>query len=368
MRRPGLALKLSALLSMGVVGTMLADFVLSPPGDGADTRARVLLFVCVALGLALVAAFVLDLLVIRPLGRLARHARTLDDRSFADPFPVSGQDEPRELGEALERMRLTVVADREALQTLNAALEVRIEERSAALASAQRALLEKERLAAVGRLAAGVAHEVNNPAGVILGRVSLLLDEPEGLSPALIEDLRVVERQARRIREITGSLLTLGRPASGKRVVGDLAEVAQAALDLVRRESEAAGVTLVVDLQDAPLACDPAALEQVAYNLLRNAVQAAPGGTVHVRTGPEGLVVEDSGAGIPAEVLPRLFDPFFTTKPVGEGTGLGLAVAHGIVTDHNGRIYAENRREGGARFVVQIGVVQGSEHGPHPRD
>ena len=328
MRRPGLALKLSALLVM-----------------------------------ALVAAFVLDVLVIRPLGLLAQHARHLDDKGYAVPFPVSGRDEPRELGDALERLRQVVVADRDALQALNTALEARVEERSAALASAQRALLDRERLAAVGRLAAGVAHEVNNPAGVILGRVSLLLDEPGELPAALVDDLRVVERQARRIREITASLLALGRPATGERVAADLAEVGQAALDLVRREAESAGVSLVAQFSPSVVSCDPAAIEQVAYNLLRNAVQAAPGGTVRLTVQAGRLSVEDTGPGLSSEVLPKIFDPFFTTKPLGGGTGLGLAVAHGIVADHNGRIYAENRDGGGGRFVVEL-----PHRGPNPRD
>lgn len=363
MRRPGLALKLSALLVMGVVGTMLADFVLSPSGEGTDTRARVLLFVCVALLMALAAAFVLDMLVIRPLARLAHHARRLEETEYASPFPLVGRDEPRELGEALERLRRQVVLDRESLKSLNAALEARVEERSAALAAAQRALLERERLASIGRLAANVAHEVNNPAGVILGRTSLLLDDAAGLPAEVVEDLRVVERQARRIREITSSLLALGRPASADRALADLGDIARSAAQLVAREAESARVVLHVEAKAAPLWCNAAALEQVVYNLLRNAVSAAPGGNVRIETTLGRLVVEDSGSGIPAEVLPRLFEPFFTTKPVGEGTGLGLAVSHGIVADHKGRIYAENREGGGARFVVELPA-----DGAHPRD
>jgi signal transduction histidine kinase len=352
-RRPGLALKLSVLLVLGVVGAMLAENAVAPSVDEGEARARVLIFVCAALAMALVAAFVLDLLVIRPLGALSRHARRLD-ADLAAPFPVTGVDEPRELGEALERLRQRVVAERDELRRLNAELEARAEERGRSLVAAQAELVAKERLAAVGRLAAGVAHEVNNPAGVILGRASLAIDEHPELPGELAEDLRVMQRQAARIKEITQALLRLGRPATGERLPIDLADVARSALALVRREAEAAGVKLDADLEPAPARGDAAALEQVAYNLLRNAIQAAPGGRVRLSTERTTLAVEDSGPGIPAEVLPRIFEPFFTTKPVGSGTGLGLAVAHGIVAEHGGALTATNRPDGGARFVMRL--------------
>ena len=133
----------------------------------------------------------------------------------------------------------------------------------------------------------------------------------------------------------------------------DLADVARDAIPLARLEARARGVELVAELAPAPVNADPHALEQVAYNLLRNAIHAARG-VVRVRTGPEGLVVEDDGPGVAPEHLQRLFEPFFTTKAPGEGTGLGLAVVHGIVTEHGGRITAENLPGAGARFVVSI--------------
>ena len=354
MRRPGLALKLSVLLSLGVVGAMLVDFALTS-GTAMD-RARVFVFVTLALAMALLAAFVLDALVIRPLVRLSAHARRMEARGYAEPFVPTGMDEPRELGEALEHLRQRVVAERAELRRLNAELEARVEERSAALARAQAALLEGERLVAIGRLAAGVAHEVNNPAGVILGRAGLLLDDAGALPAEVVDDLRVITRQAERIREITGALLRLGRPAVRERRETDLAAVARSAAELARREAAVRGVAIVVDTAPSAVSADAAALEQVAYNLVRNAVQASPaGGTVRVTVAAGELGVEDEGPGLSPEVLPRLFEPFFTTKPVGEGTGLGLAVAHGIVREHGGQLLAENREEGGARFRMRLG-------------
>ncbi len=354
MRRPGLALKLSVLLMLGVVGAMLVDYSLTS-GSPLD-RARVLVFVALSLGMALAAAVVVDVLVIRPLVRLSTQARRMQALDYAEPFAPTGMDEPHELGLALEHLRQRVVAEREELRRLNAELEARVEERSAALAEAQRELLARERLVSVGRLAAGVAHEVNNPAGVILGRVGLILDDPSALPAEVIDDLRVVARQAERIREITGALLRLGRPSRGERGAVDLAAVARSAADLARHEAQLKGVALRVEGAARPLTGDAAALEQVVYNLVRNAVQASPeGAAVTLTVSARQVVVEDQGTGLTPEVIEHLFEPFFTTKALGEGTGLGLAVAHGIVRDHGGTLVAEARPGGGARFVVRLG-------------
>jgi signal transduction histidine kinase len=352
-RRPGLSLKLGVLLMLGVVGIMLLDFALTP-GSALD-RGRLLVFVTLAFCMAMVAAVVLDALVVRPLVRLSTQARRMVARDYAEPFVPGGLDEARELGEALEHLRERVVAEREALRRVNAELEARVEERSRALSEAQRELLERERLVAVGRLAAGVAHEVNNPAGVILGRAALLLDEPAALPAEAVEDLRVVVRQAERIRDITGALLRLGRPNRGERALVRLDAVARSAAELARREAVDRGVAVEVTGTAEATLGDGAALEQVVYNLVRNAVQASPpGSTVRVEVDGATLRVVDAGEGIAADALLHLFEPFFTTKPLGQGTGLGLAVAHGIVREHGGALEAFNRPEGGAEFVVRL--------------
>jgi signal transduction histidine kinase len=353
MKRPGLALKLSVLLMLGVVGVMLLDFALTP-GSALD-RGRLLLFVALAFGMALVGALVLDGLVIRPLVRLSAQARRMVANDYAEPFLPRGLDEPRELAEALEHLRQRVVAERPTLQQVNSELELRVTERSNELAETQRALLERERLAAVGRLAAGVAHEVNNPAGVILGRAALLLDDADQLPAESAEDLRVIVRQAERIRDITGALLRLGRPNRGERAPTDLGAVARSAAGLAVPEANARAVSVRVEGTAEELVADGAALEQVVYNLVRNAVQASPPDTtVEVRVEGRGLTVADRGAGVDPGALPHLFEPFFTTKPLGEGTGLGLAVAHGIVAEHGGTLTAENRPEGGAVFTLRL--------------
>ena len=365
--RPGLSLKLGALLTLAVVAAMLLSSVFTQAYDGSGATAWVALALAVALACALLVAAVLDWLVVRPLVRLARQVRRLEETAYAEPFLIVGTDEPRELGEALERLRRGVIEERERLHALNLELEARVRERTAALAATQRELFDAERLASVGRLAGGVAHEINNPAGVILGRASFLrgILEEDGGDPEHVADLAVIERQAVRIRQITGSLLRFARHSSGVRAPVDLADVARDALALVRLEARARDVRLVEALASHVRVGEAQSLEQVVYNLLRNAVHAAKN-TVSITTDATGVTVEDDGVGIAPAHLPQLFEPFFTTKPPGEGTGLGLAVAHGIVTDHGGRLLAENRSApGGARFRVVFPPAPGS---PEPPD
>jgi two-component system NtrC family sensor kinase len=353
-RRPGLSLKLSVVLATSVVAAMLLASWLAP-GNAADARAWAASAVVVALASAFAFAVLLDWLVTRPLVRLARQVRATMAAGYTLPITPSGTDEPRELGEAIERLRADVVAERGRLRALNDELEDRVRARSEELAAAQRELGAAERLASVGRLAGGVAHEVNNPAGVILGRASFLLSvaEEEGFGAEVVEDLRVMERQARRISEITRGLLRFAHPGTGVRGPVELSDVARDAAALARIEAQARGVRLDTELDARSVHGDASALEQLAYNLVRNAVQAARS-EVRVRTCGEGLVIEDDGPGIAPEHMPHLFDPFFTTKPPGQGTGLGLSVAHGIAQEHGGTLRAENRTEGGARFVLSL--------------
>ncbi len=358
-RRAGLSLKLSLVLTLAVVAAMLAASTLAP------TNARGWAFVAliVAMGTALAFAALLDVLVTRPLVSLARQVRKTQAEGYVSPIVATGMDEPRELGEALERLRRDVLEERARLRQLNEALEERVAARTAELADAQRELGRAEKLASVGLLAGGVAHEINNPAGVILGRATLILADAELVPAEVAEDLRVIERQARRIQQITGNLLRFARQGTGERAPIDLGELLRDAEALVRVEARARAVAVTVEPGALTVVADAGAVEQVAYNLLRNAVLAARGAVV-ARVTADGFVVDDDGAGIADDVLPRLFEPFFTTRPVGAGTGLGLAVSHGIIAAHGGLIRAENRPEGGARFVVTLALAAADARPP----
>jgi PAS domain S-box-containing protein len=239
------------------------------------------------------------------------------------------------------------------------------------LRRAEDALRQSEKLAAIGQLISGVAHELNNPLSAILLFVETLLQEHR--TPEDEEALTQIRDQARRSRAIVRDLLSSARG-------GDVSRVRTNPRDLIERTArglvpqlEELGTALDISLATGmpDIEVDGPAIAQVITNLVVNAAQAAgPGGVVWLRTrnvtGRLDIIVEDSGPGIPAEVMPRLFEPFFTTKPHGEGTGLGLAVSRGIVDSHHGTLAAENSVRRGARFTVSLPAMPDAivEHEP----
>jgi signal transduction histidine kinase len=228
---------------------------------------------------------------------------------------------------------------------------------AAALKQHQDELILSERLAAVGRLASGVAHEINNPLGVILGYTRLLRKKAEG---ELAEDLAVIEDETLRCKEIVEGLLDLARPTQAGHEPVDLRALAD---DLVARASETQstpGVAIRVAGQGTALGA-AAKLRQVLLNLIKNAVEAAaPTGQVRIdvgeRDGQVEVLVSDTGPGLAADVRERLFEPFFTTKR--SGTGLGLAVSRSIARAHGGDLLADTPAEG-ACFVLRLPRPQG---------
>ncbi len=244
---------------------------------------------------------------------------------------------------------------------------------------------QSEKMAAVGTLAAGIAHEINNPIGIITSRVELMLMESRerGLAPEVIKDLRVLEKHAGRVAKITQGLLSFSRQAPWRLTVVDVNHVVEEALLLVEKQLAKEGIVLRKDLApDLPeIQGSPNHLEQVIVNLLTNAREAMPGGgnlwvstvlhhaslsddrTRGHQVGGRSAVVEqvhveiqirDTGPGIPSEILLRIFDPFFTTKE--QGSGLGLSITYGIVREHGGTISVDSRPGAGSTFVIQLPI------------
>ncbi|HVP39121.1 MAG TPA: ATP-binding protein [Candidatus Saccharimonadales bacterium] len=232
-------------------------------------------------------------------------------------------------------------------------------------------LSHSERLASLGILAAGVAHEVNNPLASVLAGVESLqrwLDRSGGLAALEREEaaevLELLEREARRCRETTDKLLLLAQPARVAPGWVDLNRAVRDTLSLLRYQMRKQNVKAVEALEaDLPtIWAREGGVRGVCMNLSMNAVQAMPtGGTLTVRTRRAGrgvvLEVQDTGPGISPEHLDRIWDPFFTTKPLGQGTGLGLSITQGIVVRHGGRIHVDSRPGGGARFVVELPIA-----------
>jgi PAS domain S-box-containing protein len=235
----------------------------------------------------------------------------------------------------------------------------------AAREAMEQAARRSEKLAALGTLAAGLAHELNNPIGIMASRIELMLGDEAGLSEEAREDLRVLHRQTQRVARITEGLLSFARRSPRDAGPVDLNHVVKETLMLVERQLAKAGVAVSVDI-DADLPAilgDPDALQQVVLNLVTNARDALTDGgelRIETRTGDTGssmveLVVADNGPGIAPEHLPHVFDPFFTTKST--GTGLGLSITHGIVREHHGTIDVASTPGQGTRFVLAFPVV-----------
>ena len=231
--------------------------------------------------------------------------------------------------------------------------------------AAEEALRESAKLAAIGQLISGVAHELNNPLSAILLFVETLLQEPRSASD--VEALTMILDQARRSRAIVRDLLASARGGQMRRDCVDARELLERTARALAPQVDALGarLELVVDDDVPSIWGDGSSRTQVVTNLVVNAAQSAgPGGIVRLRgctaNAEVRIVVEDDGPGIPSEVMPRLFEPFFTSKPQGEGTGLGLAVSRGIIEAHAGTLMAENIPGRGARFVISLAAAPDS--------
>jgi PAS domain S-box-containing protein len=224
---------------------------------------------------------------------------------------------------------------------------------------AEEALRKSEKLAAIGQLISGVAHELNNPLSSILILVETLLQDVRPLEDT--EALTTIRDQARRSRAIVRDLLSSARGGPVRRQMTNVADLLRRTARGLAPQVEELGGELEVSIEDSlpDLSMDPTAIAQVITNLVVNGAQAAKeGGRVRVRARVNSnrleIVVEDNGPGIAPDDFSRLFEPFFTTKPPGVGTGLGLAVSRGIVEVHQGTLMAENIPGGGARFTLAL--------------
>lgn len=230
------------------------------------------------------------------------------------------------------------------------------------LRQAERHLAESEKMSTVGRLAAGLVHEINNPLTMILGEAHFLATDA-GLSDTGRERLSVIIEHTSRAARMLSNLLRFSRHQPPQRHACSLVAQVEAVLELMGRQLERDGIRVVTEFEPVPdVWADGHQLQQVLLNIVENAHHALAG-----QPGERGLIIRvgavdgrvrvairDTGPGIPPAVLPRIFDAFVTTKPPGEGTGLGLWVAYGILERHGGRLRAENHPEGGAVFILEL--------------
>ena len=304
----------------------------------------------------------------RPMALLRDQARAVGAGDFGRRLALPQHDEIGELAAELDGM-----SDR--LAEARARLATETEARIATLEQ----LRHTDRLTTVGRLAAGIAHELGTPLNVIAGRAGKIA-AAEGGRGQSAEYARIIQDQATRMTAVIRQLLDFSRRQGPKPGLCNLRTLASRTLDLLAPLAEKQGVTIDLQSPDGllPVRVDPSQIQQALANVVMNGIQAMPGGG-HLRVsiepaaarrpgdgGPGAapylrVAVEDQGRGIRAEALPHIFEPFFTTKDVGEGTGLGLSVAHGIVTDHGGWIDVESELGRGTRVAI---FLASAEPGP----
>jgi PAS domain S-box-containing protein len=226
------------------------------------------------------------------------------------------------------------------------------------------------RLASVGELASGVAHEINNPLTAVIGYAHLLLDRKD-IPVDIKRDVEVINEGAQRVAGIIKKLLVFARQTKPERTYVDINEIINTTLELRAYSLQSNNTKVILQLDpDLPMTvADPGQLQQVFLNLIMNAEaevkQVQGGGKLAIKTERTGdnirISFKDNGLGIAKENLERIFNPFFTTRKVGQGTGLGLSVCHGIVTEHKGRIWAESQVGKGATFIMELPVISESK-------
>ncbi|MCC6157817.1 MAG: HAMP domain-containing protein [Deltaproteobacteria bacterium] len=330
----------------------------------------------VILGLLLVSFFVARMLVLllRPIQVLDRAAREMSAGHYPDPIIIKTKDELETLATTFNRMVesiRSVTEEREELlartREFNAILEERIAQVRKELEAAQDGLVRSETLSAIGTLASGLAHEINNPIHVIIGVVDLALKDLEP-GAAIADDLHLIESEATRCQKIVSGLLDFARHSEPELTLESLNELARQSLDLLAVQMRKSKITC--EFQPDPALpesmMDKNKIKQVIVNLLINASQAMTGGgtiTISTRTQRRNdvnyivLDVRDTGSGIPDELQKRIFEPFFTTKKGREGTGLGLAISHRIVEEHRGEIALASKVGEGTTFSVRLPVT-----------
>ncbi len=349
--------------------------------DDADrasplVRLVALYMITFALALLTFAYFALTRLIVRPLDALVRAADRVATGSRFLGVPRAGASELSELGSSLQTMTERRLQEEDALRAKVNELTLL----TARLTEAQRQLVRSEQMASVGRLSAGLAHEIGNPLAAILGMEDLLIDG--GLPPEEQRDFLVrMKRETERISGVLRDLLDFARPEGGASSgqmpaqPADVASVAEDVFALVRTQKPFKTVRLALDAPDpakepVEVALSAQRLTQVLLNVVLNAgaaITSRAGGerdgdvvTVRVRRdGEKGRIeVDDTGPGVPESMRERVFEPFVTTKDVGEGTGLGLAVCRGVVEAAGGTIGIDGTYGAGARLVIEVPLAK----------
>ncbi len=333
-----------------------------------QNRAMLMAVVQIVLIGILIALFIRHF-VGKPIRKLMEGTRAISHMDLDTRIDAHAHGELAALAESFNTMRERLRTAVQETNTLTSNLEHTVEKRTKELLSARQKLIQSDRMASLGQLAASVAHEINNPISGVLN-LSMLMQrilKDDGVPANRIQDFRrylqAVSDETARVGRIVTDLLSFSRRSAPQHTEADLNQIVLNTISLLGHKLSLGNVQLDMVLDDAlpPVSCDPSQIQQVVINLVMNGAEALhEGGHVYVRTrldaegGPVLLEVEDSGSGIPEAIRAKIFDPFFTTKDVGKGVGLGLAVVYGIVEAHRGTIEVQSEVGQGTLFRVSL--------------
>ncbi|MDB4964032.1 MAG: Sensor histidine kinase [Myxococcales bacterium] len=335
-----------------------------------SARLQLLLWLVVGLVAAIVASFVLTLSIRRPLRTLTFGAEALATGDLSHRVNVTSSDELGTLARSFNRMTDSIQSKDLEIRSWNDELQQRVDARTAELRAAQEQLLESRKLGAVAALSAGIAHEINNPLTGVLGMTQLLLARKDSFDERALRNLTTIEREALRVRDIVERMQAIAQESVRDAIRIDVSSVVEAVA--ISRADKLASAHIDVErvyAADVPRVLGNATqLEHAISQLVDNSMKAMPTGgrlRLAVRAIENELVaidIEDTGRGIPPELLEKIFEPFFTTKDDWRGVGLGLTLAHRIVEVHQGRIRASSQVGTGTVMTITLPAAR---HGAH---
>lgn len=344
-----------------VIGILYVGMLKKPFRD--EEIRVVTIFLAIALLGVLIAIFASNFVagrIARPLRRMRTVAQEIAAGDYTKKIDIRSQDVVGQLATAFNTMTSKLIGVQKELEQWVTTLEDRVEERTSEIKEMQKELIHVEKMASVGRLAAGVAHEINNPLTGILTNASLLMEEfPEG--DPKHEDLKVIVNETIRCRNIVKDLLDFSRQTKPEKKMMNINGIIDTTCELVKNQVSFKNVSIRRDLvENIPdIMLDKNKITQVFMNMLLNAADALPrGGDITVRTFTDkedgSLIVQiaDTGEGIDEENIDHLFDPFFSTKT--HGTGLGLAISYGFVQQHGGEITVKSKKGEGTTFSIRF--------------
>lgn len=308
--------------------------------------------------------------VIHPLRRMVEATQRIARGDLSHQLEVKSRDEIGSLADSFNQMTTELKIANAKLVDWGKTLEKKVEERTKEIKEMQAHLIQSEKLASIGKLAAGVAHEINNPLGGILMYSHLLLEDAEKDSQTA-DNLKKIIRETSRCKEIVRGLLDFARPKDPEMSDVEINDLLDRSLSLLERQALFQNIKVEKKYSTAPqkIIADGAQLQQVFTNIILNAAEAMDGkGTltlITIQNEAENQIeihLKDTGQGIRDEDMKRLFEPFFTTKEVGKGTGLGLAVSYGIVQRHGGDIEVHSQIGKGSTFIVKLPIKRDSHN------